>query len=284
MAEMKIAYRDRDAPCGCCRPPSPTCGLRRVLRGCGPWCAAVSTGSRGTPAGVSLSSGRVPAAVSARPPYRFRVRLAGSAAAGVGREAVHVHSEAVPVHVHEDTNGIRNQKTGGDVRETVFVYGYVNVYVNVYVNGGALGRQGDGGTHNRAHTARWLRQVIRRLGLNQRTKSKRLASGSTFGVGGWRETGGRSSRRRSRRDRPTGFAFGSRVRWPLMLGVGERRAGVRPGGGLGETALPASRSARGFGGHWRWPGGRTRSQRSGTRSRSRGYEWNPKPENGGRRP
>ena len=123
---MKIAYRDRDAPCGCCRPPSPTCGLRRVLRGCGPWCAAVSTGSRGTPAGVSLSSGRVPAAVSARPPYRFRVRLAGSAAAGVGREAVHVHSEAVPVHVHEDTNGIRNQKTGGDVRETVVVCGNVN--------------------------------------------------------------------------------------------------------------------------------------------------------------
>jgi len=57
---------------------------------------------------------------------RFRVRLTGSAAAGVGREAIHVHSEAVPVHVHEDTNGIRNQKTGGDVRETVVVCGNVN--------------------------------------------------------------------------------------------------------------------------------------------------------------
>lgn len=43
-----------------------------------------------------------------------------------GRESVHVHSEAVPVHVHEDTNGIRTQKTGVNVREKVFVYVYVN--------------------------------------------------------------------------------------------------------------------------------------------------------------
>ena len=60
-----------------------------------------------------------------------------------GRETVHVHSEAVHVHVHEDANEVRHGKLyvdlierGNDVREEVVVYGYVNENGN----GGKLGR------------------------------------------------------------------------------------------------------------------------------------------------
>jgi hypothetical protein len=48
-------------------------------------------------------------------------------------ETVHVHSEAVRVHGHEDTNGVRPREIAVDLnerenegREEFVVYGYVN--------------------------------------------------------------------------------------------------------------------------------------------------------------
>ena len=58
----------------------------------------------------------------------------------VGRETLHVHSEAVHVHVHEDANGTR-PRDAGCFREDDIGYGYGNENGNENGNDGRSGQQ-----------------------------------------------------------------------------------------------------------------------------------------------